>query len=98
MQSFMANSMLPYCFVYLASYIGRLRNNVALQQFKVNKELTMKFDFNIRPAREVTAAEILRPQPVNELVPARREDDAFEPARLNLVARRQTRLARRAVR
>lgn len=58
----------------------------------------MKFDFSIRPAREVPAAEVLRPAQVNELAAARRADDAFEPARLNLVARRQTRLARRAVR
>lgn len=60
----------------------------------------MKFDFNIRPAAELPAAEALRPVEVNEVtqpMPApRRAEDGFAPERLNLLARRQARFARRA--
>ncbi len=60
----------------------------------------MKFDFNIRPAAEMPASEALRPLQVNEIsdpMPAlRRPDVVFEPARLNLLARRQARWGRRA--
>jgi hypothetical protein len=62
----------------------------------------MKFDFNIRPAAEIPASEALRPLQVNEVTgpaPAgRRAEEGFAPERLNLLARRQARFARRAVR
>lgn len=62
----------------------------------------MKFDFNIRPAAELPAAEALRRVEVNEVtapMPAlRRTEEGFAPARLNLLARRQARIARRAAR
>jgi hypothetical protein len=60
----------------------------------------MKFDFSIRPAAEIPAAEALRPLQVNEVVssprhPARPDAPVSE---LSLLARRQSRLARRATR
>lgn len=62
----------------------------------------MKFDFNIRPAAEMPAREALRPLQVNEVtgpMPApRRPDLGFEPARLDILARRQARITRRATR
>lgn len=62
----------------------------------------MKFDFNIHPAAELPAAKALRPVEVNEVtepMPAlRRTEEGFAPARLNLLARRQARIARRAAR
>jgi hypothetical protein len=62
----------------------------------------MKFDFAIRPAAEIPAAEALRPVQVNEVTapaPApRRAETDFAPERLNLLARRQARQYRRATR
>ncbi|MFN7164405.1 MAG: hypothetical protein ACK4P2_06250 [Hyphomonas sp.] len=60
----------------------------------------MKFDFNIRPAAEMPAADALRPLQVNEVVssprlPALPGDTVSE---LSLLARRQSRIARRATR
>ncbi|HRK66879.1 MAG TPA: hypothetical protein PKY73_04935 [Hyphomonas sp.] len=102
MQYFMQKSRLPYCFVYLAPYIGRIQANAAPQQLIVNKELTMKFDFAFRPAAEIPAAEALRPVRVNELtvpMPAVRRTEAdFAPSQISLLARRQARQYRRATR
>jgi hypothetical protein len=56
----------------------------------------MKFDFNFKPAAEIPAAEALRPAPAKELNAAPAAPMAFE--RLDLLARRNIRLARRAAR
>ena len=56
----------------------------------------MKFDFNFKPAAEIPAAEALRPAPVKELNAAPAAPMAFE--RLDLLARRNIRRARRAAR
>ena len=60
----------------------------------------MKFDFQIRPAAEMPAAEALRPLQVNEMAPADRRPavPAAAASGLSLLARRQARLARRAIR
>lgn len=60
----------------------------------------MKFDFNIRPAAAIPAAEALRPLQVDEVaasprLPARTSSPVSE---LSLLTRRQSRLARRATR
>jgi hypothetical protein len=68
----------------------------------VNKELYMKVELNIRPAAEIPASEALRPVEVNEVTGpmpvSRRVEGETLPSRLSLLARRQARLARRAVR
>ncbi len=62
----------------------------------------MKFDFAIRPAVEIAAADALRPVQVNELtapMPAPRRIEAdFMPSHMSLLARRQARQTRRSVR
>lgn len=60
----------------------------------------MKFDFHIRPAAEIPAAEALRPLQVNEMTLADRRvaQPAASVSELSLLARRQSRLARRATR
>ncbi|MBI1400564.1 hypothetical protein [Hyphomonas sp.] len=59
----------------------------------------MKFDFNFKPAAEIPAAEALRPAPIKDsdaAAAAPAAPLAFE--RLDLLARRNIRLARRAAR
>lgn len=56
----------------------------------------MKFDFNFKPAAEIPAAEALRPAPIRELDAAAAAPRVYE--RLDLLARRNIRLARRAAR
>jgi hypothetical protein len=58
----------------------------------------MKFDFNFKPAAEIPAAEALRPAPIKDsnAAAAPAAPQAFE--RLDLLARRNIRLARRAAR
>lgn len=56
----------------------------------------MKFDFNFKPAAEIPAAEALRPAPIKDLNAAPAAPIAFE--RLDLLARRNIRRARRAAR
>ena len=60
----------------------------------------MKFDFNIRPAAEIPATEAIRPLQVNEMTQADRRvaRPAAPVSELSLLARRQSRLARRATR
>jgi hypothetical protein len=60
----------------------------------------MKFDFNIRPAAEIPAAEALRPLQVNEVTSSPRPQalPGAAVSELSLLARRQSRLARRATR
>jgi hypothetical protein len=60
----------------------------------------MKFDFNIRPAAEIPAAEALRPLQVNEVASSPRPPalPGAAVSELSLLARRQSRLARRATR
>lgn len=56
----------------------------------------MKYELNMTPAAEIAVSQILRPAQVKELAAA--AHPAAVPARLNLLARRNIRLARRATR
>ncbi len=57
----------------------------------------MKFDFNIRPAAEIPARQALRPVPAPE-VAASPVAQGAPVSEISLLARRQSRLARRATR
>ena len=57
----------------------------------------MKFDFNIRPAAEIPAREALRPAPAPEGAASPVAQGA-PVSEISLLARRQSRLARRATR
>lgn len=56
----------------------------------------MKYELNMAPAAEIATSQILRPAQVNELNAAAGVPAA--PARLNLLARRNIRQARRDAR
>lgn len=56
----------------------------------------MKFELNMAPAAEIAASQVLRPAQANALAAAAGVPAA--PARLNLLARRNIRLARRDAR
>lgn len=56
----------------------------------------MKYELNMTPAAEIAVSQILRPSQVNELAAV--TGAVAAPARLNLLARRNIRLARRATR
>lgn len=60
----------------------------------------MKLDFNIRPSAEIPAREALRPLEGNEIAAPVRASapHAFPVSKLGLLARRQSRLTRRATR
>lgn len=56
----------------------------------------MKYELNMAPAAEIAASQILRPAQVNELAAAAGAPVAYQ--RLNLLARRNIRQARRDAR